>query len=210
MSINAIGDALFTKTQQRVLGLLYGTPDKSFYTSEIFRHANMGRGTVLRELEKLVAADLLTVTVTGNQRHYQANPVNPVYTELVSMVRKSFGLADVVRTALKTLEPQITIAFIYGSIAKHTDAQGSDIDLMLVGDVLNYGEVMELLLPLESSLQRTISPTLYTPAEFRKKLAQGSSFLKRVMEQPKIMIKGVINGLAKPGGKKAATPGTNG
>ena len=24
-----IGDALFTKTQQRVLGLLYGTPDKS-------------------------------------------------------------------------------------------------------------------------------------------------------------------------------------
>ena len=57
MASTSIGDALFTKTQQRVLGLLYGKPDRRFYTNEIVRLADMGRGTVRRELERLVSSE---------------------------------------------------------------------------------------------------------------------------------------------------------
>lgn len=206
MSIISIGDALFTKTQQRVLGLLYGTPDKSFFTNEIFRRTNIGRGTVLRELEKLLSAGLITVKETGNQRHYQANHSNPIYTELLSIVRKTFGLADVILHALEPIGSQIELAFIYGSLAKNTDHQNSDLDLMLVGDGINYGAVAELLMPIEESLQRSINPTIYKNTEFTKKLNQGSSFLERVMEQPRIMIKGSINVVGKSGKKKAASP----
>ena len=53
MAENSIGDALFTKTQQKVPGLLFGKPDESFYTNEIMRWASIGRGTVSRELERL-------------------------------------------------------------------------------------------------------------------------------------------------------------
>ena len=206
MSIISIGDALFTKTQQRVLGLLYGTPDKSFFTNEIFRRTNIGRGTVLRELEKQLSAGLITVKETGNQRHYQANHSNPIYTELLSIVRKTFGLADVILHALEPIGSQIELAFIYGSLAKNTDHQNSDLDLMLVGDGINYGAVAELLMPIEESLQRSINPTIYKNTEFTKKLNQGSSFLERVMEQPRIMIKGSINVVGKSGKKKAASP----
>lgn len=206
MSIISIGDALFTKTQQRVLGLLYGTPDKSFFTNEIFRRTNIGRGTVLRELEKLLSAGLITVKETGNQRHYQANHSNPIYTELLSIVRKTFGLADVILHALEPIGSQIELAFIYGSLAKNTDHQNSDLDLMLVGDGINYGAVAELLMPIEESLQRSINPTIYKNTDFKKKLNQGSSFLERVMEQPRIMIKGSINVVGKSGKKKAASP----
>ena len=53
MSRSAIGDALFTKTQQRVLGLLYGKPEQSYYLNEIVRLAAVGKGSVNRELDKL-------------------------------------------------------------------------------------------------------------------------------------------------------------
>ena len=199
MSVTSIGDALFTKTQQRVLGLLYGKPDKSFYTNEIVRWAAMGRGTISRELDKLVSAGLLSVSREGNQNHYQAQKDNPVYNELLGIVRKTFGVADVIRQALKPLDPKIQLAFVYGSVAKSTDAKSSDIDLMLVGESLEYADVMELLIPLEESLQRPINPTIYETADFVEKLDQNSSFLVRVMEQSKLMIKGDIDEFRKSG-----------
>ncbi len=195
----SIGDALFTKTQQRVLSLLYGKPDKSFYTNEIVRKAAMGRGTIRRELERLASAGLVAVTREGNQLHYRANAENPVYSELLNIVRKTFGVADVIREALQPLDSRIELAFVYGSVAKTADVESSDIDLMLVGDGLIYGDVVDLLIPAEESLQRPVNPTIYNPADFKAKMKEGSSFLIRVMERPKLMIKGVIDDFGQPG-----------
>ncbi|MFC1685246.1 nucleotidyltransferase domain-containing protein [Pseudomonadota bacterium] len=194
----SISDALFTKTQQRVLGLLYGKPDKSFYTNEIIRWADMGRGTIRRELDCLVNAGLLTVTREGNQNHYRANQDNPIYNELLAITRKTFGMVDVIREALKSLDSHIQLAFIYGSIAKSADTKQSDIDLMLVADGLHYADVMEKLLPLEESLQRKINPTIYNGADFASKLELNNSFLVRVMEQPKLIIEGAIDDFRQP------------
>lgn len=199
MSATSIGDALFTKSQQKVLGLLYAKPDKSFYTNEIMRWAAMGRGTISRELDKLASAGLLKVSHTGNQNHYQADSTNPVYNELVAIVRKTFGIADQIHHALQPYENEIELAFIYGSISKGTDTKSSDIDLMLVGKSLNYSDIMESLLPLEETLLRTINPTIYKTADFINKLNEGNSFVIRVMEQSKIMIKGVIDDFGKSG-----------
>jgi len=197
MEMSSIGDALFTKTQQKVLGLLFGKPDKSFYTNEIMRWAAMGRGTVSRELERMVGAGLLSVTRGGNQNHYQANANSPVFSELVSIVKKTFGVADEIRARLKPLDENIELAFIYGSISKGTEAAASDVDLMLVGKSLNYSDVMDLLLPSEDLLKRTINPTIYTKSDFDKKIKEGNSFIMRVLEQPTILIKEVINDVRK-------------
>jgi len=202
MQATSIGDALFTKTQQKVLGLLFGKPDKSFYTNEIMRWADMGRGTVSRELERFVGAGILVVSKAGNQNHYQANANNPIYSELVSIVKKSFGIADEIKQALISLDKNIEIAFIYGSTSKGLDTAASDIDLMLVGHALNYGDIIELLLPVEDALQRAINPTIYDKADFAGKYKEDNSFIARVMEQPKIMIKGVIDDIGKSGKDK--------
>jgi hypothetical protein len=92
MDTKKLSNSLFTKTQQRVLGLLFGAPGKSFYTNEIVRIAAIGRGTVTRELAKLAEAGVLTVSPAGNQRHYQANQDCPVYGELVKIARKLFEI----------------------------------------------------------------------------------------------------------------------
>ena len=186
---SSIGDALFTKTQQRVLGLLYGQPERSYYLNEIVRLAGVGKGTVSRELSKLATAGLLTVEHRGNQNHYQANKANPVFQELKQLVLKSFGVADIIKAALEPAWLKLEIAFIYGSIAKGVENAESDIDLMLVGDYLSYGEVMDLLTSAEQQLNRKINPTIYTPLDFTMRINARQSFITRVMEQPKLWVK---------------------
>lgn len=192
LQTSPIADALFTKTQQKVLGLLFAHPDTSYYLNEIVRLAGMGKGTIKRELEKMSSTGLLTLKRVGNQTHYQASPQSPIYNELVSISRKTFGLADVVRQALRANET-IQHAFIYGSIAIKEDTAKSDIDLMIIGDDLAYTDLMNLLIPIEKELQRPINPSIYSLEEFKQKLEQKNSFIARVMQREKIHIIGDIN-----------------
>lgn len=194
-----IGDALFTKTQQKVIGLLFRKPDTTFYFNEIVRLAGIGKGTVKRELEKLTAADLLTVKRIGNQKHYQANSSAPVYNELIAITRKTFGIADVIRQTLEPIKKSIEFAFIYGSIAKATDTARSDIDIMIIGNDLAYANIMNLLILAEKELQRTINPNIYSLSDFNNKLQQKNSFLTRILQQKKIIIMGSENVIRKIG-----------
>lgn len=186
MSGTQMGDALFTKAQQKVLALLFGNTDRSFYLNEVVRHAAMGKGVISRELTKLCDAGLLVATKQGNQNHYQANAAAPIFNELKQIVKKTMGVAGVLQQGLATLLPQLEQAFIYGSIAKGEEHAGSDVDVMLVGENLSYSGIMQLLEPIEAQLQRKVNPTIYTPAEFAERLAQGQSFLNKVMAQARI------------------------
>ena len=185
-----LGEALFSKTQRQVLGLLFGNPNRSFYANEIVRYAGIGIGTVQRELEKLSGAGILTITKIGNQKHYQANRGSPIFEELYNIVVKTFGVSDVLRRALEVFVEDIRFAFIYGSVAKGTDHAGSDIDVMLVSQKLTYPDVMSVISHVESKLGRVVNPTLYKPSEFRKRIVTDSGFVRKVMEQPKIFLIG--------------------
>src|SRR5712692_5698328 len=134
----SLATAVFSKTQQRVLALLFGQPDRSFYASELIQMARGGSGAVQRELARLQQSGLVTVKRLGNQKHYQANPKSPIFAELSSIVRKTVGLAEPVREALRPLVRDIKAAFVYGSVAKRTDTAESDVDLMIVSDKLTY------------------------------------------------------------------------
>ena len=57
--MSRLADALLTKTQQKVLQLLYGRPDRSFYTKEILRLTGMGVHTIKRELDRMEVAGIL-------------------------------------------------------------------------------------------------------------------------------------------------------
>jgi len=185
----SIGDALFTKTQQRLLAILYGHPNQSFYLNELMRMAQIGRGSVARELGKLTDSGLVSMMSRGNQNHYRANIQNPIFQDLANIVQKTFGVADVVQKALAPLSKHIEQAFIYGSIAKGEAHAGSDIELMLIGEELSYSDIMELLAPAEVQLQRTINPTLYSVSDFEKRIQERQSFVTRVLEQPRIELR---------------------
>lgn len=185
-----MADALFPKGRQRVLAVLFGNPDRSFYANEVIALAQSGTGSVQRELAALSEAGLLTVTKQGNQKHYQANAASPVFAELRGLVIKTSGLADVLRAALAPLAPKIDAAFVYGSVAKQQDSAHSDIDVMVVSPELGYADVFGALENATVSLGRKINPTLYTPADIARRIEQNNAFVTRVWQQPKIWLIG--------------------
>jgi predicted nucleotidyltransferase len=186
----SLSDALFSQTQQRVLGLLFGQPERSFYANEVIARVSSGTGAVQRELARLADSGLATVQLIGKQKHYQANPQSPIYQELISIVEKTMGLAEPLRSALAPLANRILGAFVYGSVAKRQDTAISDIDLMLISDDLSYGELFTTLESLNQRLGRTVNPTIYTAAELAQRLKRGDAFIKRVLQQPKIWLIG--------------------
>lgn len=189
-SFEGLGGALFTKTQQRVLTYLFGQPERTFFANELIKLAGAGAGAVQRELKKLTESGLVCTEMRGNQRHYQANPKSPIFTELTQIVQKTFGLAQPIREALLPHQDAIQCAFIFGSVAKKQDTVTSDIDLFVVSDTVSYADLMNQLLGTEVRLGRTINTTIYTARDIRQRLQQGNAFLTRTIAQPKIWIIG--------------------
>ncbi|MDO9437560.1 nucleotidyltransferase domain-containing protein [Hydrogenophaga sp.] len=188
--LSSTADALFPKVRQRVLAVLFGTPDRSFYANELIALAQSGKGAVQRELAGLSEAGLITASKQGNQKHYQANPSSPVYTEVRGLVLKTMGLADVLRSALAPMASQIQVAFVYGSMARQEDTAKSDVDLLIVSPGLSYGDVFAALEDSATTLNRAVNPTIYTPKEFERRVAKDNAFVTRVMQQPKIWLIG--------------------
>jgi predicted nucleotidyltransferase len=197
-STQSLADTLFTKGQQRVLSLLLCHPERSFFANEVIRHAGGGAGAIHRELEALTCAGILSECRIGNQRHFQANPACPIFEELRGIIRKTFGIADVLRNALQPFNQQITLAFVYGSIARGEEKIGSDIDLLVISEALAYPDIFPALATTEQQLARTVNPTIYKPSELEQKRDEGNAFISRILVQPKIFIIGNESGLPKP------------
>lgn len=186
---SGLADALFTKTQQRVLGALFGQPDRSFYARELIALTGAGSGAVQRELARLERSRLVLSERRGAQKHYRANPASPLFGELGAIAHKTFALAEPLRQALAPLASQIRAAFVFGSVAKREDTARSDIDLMVVSESLGIAELIEVLFPIEPKLGRPVNPITLTSAEYTQRRKDGS-FVHRVSEQPKLWILG--------------------
>ena len=187
---------LFGKTRRAVLALLYSHVEESFYLRQIARTAGVGLGAVQRELKKLSDAGIIRRTVRGRQVYYQANPDCPVYSELKSLVVKTFGVGDVLKAALVPLADRINVAFLFGSLVRGSERSRSDADVMIVGDV-TFAEVVSVLGRVQETVRREINPLVYPPEEFRFKVAADHHFLKKTLEGSKFFLIGDEYELAK-------------
>jgi predicted nucleotidyltransferase len=188
-------DALFTSTQQRLLSLFFGQPDRTFFTTELIGLAKSGSGAVQRELRRLTEAGLVVETKQGNQKHFQANRAAPIFTELQGIMLKTVGLTEPIKAALASLKERIQVALVYGSIAKHADTASSDVDLLLVADDLSLERAYATLAPAEQAISRKINITLLTPDEFKRRRSDNSPFLSKVLAGEYFLLTGAIDGI---------------
>ena len=193
----SIATALFSDSQSRVLRWLFGQPGRGFHLSELRRLTGLGSASLQRELNRLAEAGLLNTDRVGNLRRFQANEQSPVYPELLGLTRKTLGVEPTLREALEPLTPDLKTAWVYGSVAKQSDTAKSDIDVMLVGEKLTLAKVLKVLVPIEPQLGRKINPTLYTPAEFKRRRAERDSFVNRVLAQPILPLIGDVPARAR-------------
>lgn len=196
-----LGTLFFGAYRRQVLSLLLLHPGESFHLREIARITGTQPGTLRRELAQLADAGVLSREKVGNLVRYKAEAACPIYDELRGILKKTAGVADVLREALAPLGDRISAAFVYGSVASGGERRPSDIDVMIVGTA-SFEEVVRALHPCQEQLRREINPNVYGLAEFRKKAKEKGSFLARVMAEPKLFILGNEDDLRKPGANR--------
>jgi predicted nucleotidyltransferase len=184
-----LGDLLFGQTRGRILRLLFGHPDQSFFVREIARDTGISVGSVQRELETLSQVGLIVRSTSGHQVYHQANRNHPVFLEIHALVAKTVGVFQLLSSALAPLAKRISQAFVYGSVAGRSENAESDVDLMIVGEV-TLDETLAQLASVEPLIGRTINPTIYSPKEFKTKLQSGNHFLRSVMRSERVFLIG--------------------
>ena len=184
--------------RRRVLSLLLLHPERALHVREIARLTGTTPGTLNKELTRLHRAGLLARERVGNQVRYSANRASPVFIELAGILRKTVGLADVLADALAPAADSISAAFVFGSIARASESEGSDVDVMLIG-TLGFADAVRLLYAAQATLGREINPKVYSSMEWRAAQNKRNSFVAEVLAQPKIFLIGNDDELEKLG-----------
>ena len=196
--MGALGDLIFGQTRGRVLAMLCGHPDEAFFTRQISRQVGISVGSVQRELETLSRFGLIARSNSGRQVYYKANRDHPVFAELHALIAKTVGIFQSLGSALAPLANRVFLAFVYGSMARGDEKAGSDVDLMIVGDV-TLDEVLMQLAPVERTIARPVNPTVYSTDEFKSRLRDGNHFLRSVLRGEKVVIVGGPDELGEMG-----------
>ena len=181
-------DVLFSNTKRKILVLFFTHPDTGYHIREVVRCIQGGRGAVARELNALTDAGILVRESKGNMVIYQANRDCPIYKEIHNLIVKTAGIADVIRSVLSDLD-QISYAFIFGSTSRGEMDLMSDIDVFVIGE-LTFTEVSNALHSAQNTLERDITPVVYSDREFLLKVSQKNHFIMNVLDKPIIMLIG--------------------
>jgi len=186
---DSLSSTLFGKTRRAVLALLFCHSDEAFYLRQISRGAGVGLGAVQRELKALVDAGLIVRSIRGRQIYFQANSGSPVFSEIKSLIVKTAGIGDAIRTGLAPIADRIDLALIFGSVAQGREKRASDVDILIVGNV-TFAEISAALHEVQAILNREINPVVYSADELRKKIRTEDHFLKSVISGGKVFLIG--------------------
>lgn len=162
---------------------------KDFYQRELVERTGERLFLVQTALRRLIDAGLVIDVVRGNRKYYRANESHPAFSDLKSLIFKTVGLGDALRSELKKLRGKVIVAFVYGSIARGDETEKSDIDVMLMGEISSR-EVSAALAPVKRLLNREINPSVYTAKELIRKLKEKQPFIREVISGPKIFLVG--------------------
>jgi len=199
----SISSVLFGRTRRAILSLLYGHPDESYYLREIVRATGFGVGSVQRELAQLAEAGIIRRTDSGHQVYFRANSDSPIFKDLKNLITKTAGAAEIIREALAPLSDRISIAFLYGSVARGEETRQSDVDVLIVGDI-SFAEAVKALRGAQESLNREINPSVYPVEEFHSRVIEQHYFIREVLSGPKVFVVGDAHELERLAGERVA------
>jgi predicted nucleotidyltransferase len=194
--MTSIATHLLGQTRSAVLGTLLLHPEDSLHVHELARRTGASAGSLHRELRTLAELGVLLRQEVGRQVHYRANPASPVFAELAGLLRKTAGLADVLRDALQPLGKKVALGFVFGSVAAGSERPGSDVDLMVLGSA-SFADLARALAPAQEVLGREVNPTVMASRDFARKLAADDGFARSVAKGPRIWLIGGEDDLAE-------------
>ena len=185
--MSLLAELLSSRARAEIFRLLLSGTGEELHVREIERRSGLNDSTLRQELRKLVRLDLVQSRRDSNRVYYRAKTENPLYPEIQNLVLKTSGLADALKSTLK--DKRIRVAFVFGSVARGEEKTGSDVDLMVIGQ-LGLRDLSRLLSGIEEKIGREVNPHVLHEEEFRKRVRAKEHFVSSVMESPKIFIIG--------------------
>ncbi|OGW41501.1 MAG: hypothetical protein A2010_07570 [Nitrospirae bacterium GWD2_57_9] len=179
---------LFSSTRAGLLGLFFNNPDDKFYLREIARHIGKDAAGIKRELDNLVEMGLLSKENRGVQKYYFVNKNSPIFSEMKGLIFKTTGVQGAMKASLSRLKG-VHAAFIYGSYAKGTEKEDSNINLMVIGQA-NITELNDMVMGLEEKLKREIDYLVFDEQEYRKRKESRDPFIRDLLKGKKIFLVG--------------------
>ena len=190
--MNALAQIVCSRVRAEIFRILFGPRREAVHLRELQRQTGFAVGTVRQDVEKLVKLDLVSRHKDGNRVYYAANEKHPLVMDIRRIVLKTTGLVDVLREALA--DKAIRCVFVFGSIATGTDKAGSDIDVMVIGEI-GLRRVATLLSGVADRLGREVNPFVLTPDEFGKRVREKEHFVDSVMRSEKLFVIGSMHEL---------------
>lgn len=195
-------DAILPRGRQGVLSATVLQPEKWWYLSDLARHLGVTPSSIQRELSSLAEAGVLERRRDGNRVYVRPDPACPFLPDLQGLLTKTAGVADAVRQLLEPFAPRIRLALLYGSTARGEERSGSDIDLLVVGDV-RLSELAPSLQGAEKMLARPVNATVYSEKEFAQRRKEGHHFLDTVLRSQTVTLLGDANDMEPTAGTTA-------
>jgi len=172
-----------------LLKILALNPDNAFNINELSRRTQFSLRGVEKELKNLLSGGILKREIIGNQHRYQLDPRCPILQEIKGIITKTVGVVELIKNALKSVEKDITKAFIFGSFASGDYGYESDVDLFMVTGLTGL-KVAGLIGDLQNEIGRAINVSQFRPEEFDRRKQNNDHFLSQVLKGPKIYIIG--------------------
>ena len=189
-------DTLFgSSTRVKILAMLVLNSDKEFYIKEISDTLRLSYGLVHRELENLKKISIITERHKGKLRHFKINKSSLIYPEIRSLILKTEGLGNIIAEALKKVKG-IKYAMIFGSFAKGTEIETSDVDLLIIGNS-DEEEIVEASKSAEKKIGKDVNYILWSVKDFAKKAKEKNHLILDISKNPVIMIIGDENEFRK-------------
>lgn len=182
-------DALFPQVRRDLLAAFFLQPDRWWYLSELAEHLGTRPSSLQRELASLTSSGVLRQKRDGKRVYFQPESEAPIFKVLAELMTLTQGLPHDLAAVMDQFGDRVLCAFIFGSTARNEDNALSDVDLMVIGSV-GLADLATSIHRLEQRFRRQIDISCYSPDEFKKKVSEGNHLLTRVLEQPKIFLKG--------------------
>lgn len=195
--MNVLSQILSSKVRAEIFRLLFGVHAIELHMRELEREAGCTIGPVQSELKKLLGLQLVSARRSGNRLYYRANREHPLYPELHSLVLKTSGLCDYLKECLAPRD-DISMAFVFGSIALGNEGATSDIDLMVIGTI-GLRALSGVLADFRSVIGREVNPHVFSSDEFAGRKRAGEHFIRTVLASPRLFVKGTDHDLAVMG-----------
>lgn len=195
--MSTLAAILSSRVKAEIFRLLFGLDEKPLHLREIERRSGLALGTVRQELQTLGSLGLVEARKDGNRTLYNANRQHPIFPDIHSLVLKTSGLADLLRSALVE-EPRIKVVFVFGSVARGEEQPHSDIDLMVIGSISLRALTLRLS-GLSEKLGRELNAHVFSVDEFLRRKKEEDHFLSTVLAAPRLFILGNDHELATMG-----------